>query len=79
MTAAATGDMEGLLMMLAPDATWTTDSGGKVKAIRRPVVGAKKVARVNCGDCSIRRIREGASCVMPTTWTLSPSIRNSVT
>jgi RNA polymerase sigma-70 factor (ECF subfamily) len=46
MTAAATGDMEGLLTMLAPDATWTTDSGGKVKAIRRPVVGAKKVANL---------------------------------
>jgi RNA polymerase sigma-70 factor, ECF subfamily len=42
--AAATGDIEGLLSMLAPDATWTTDSGGKAKAIRRPVVGAKKVA-----------------------------------
>ena len=46
MTAAATGDMQGLLSMLAPDATWTTDSGGKAKAIRRPVVGAKKVAAV---------------------------------
>jgi RNA polymerase sigma-70 factor (ECF subfamily) len=44
LTAAATGDMDGLLSMLAPDATWTTDSGGEVKAIRRPVVGAKKVA-----------------------------------
>jgi RNA polymerase sigma-70 factor (ECF subfamily) len=44
MTAAATGDMHGLLAMIAPDATWTTDSGGKAKAIRRPVVGAKKVA-----------------------------------
>jgi RNA polymerase sigma-70 factor, ECF subfamily len=44
MSAAATGDMEGLLSMLAPDATWTADSGGKAKAIRRPVVGAKKVA-----------------------------------
>ena len=46
MTAAATGDMEGLLAVLLPDATWTTDSGGKVKAIRRPVVGARKVAAV---------------------------------
>ena len=44
MTAPPLLDMEGLLTMLAPDATWTTDSGGKVKAIRRPVVGAKKVA-----------------------------------
>jgi RNA polymerase sigma-70 factor, ECF subfamily len=45
MTAAATGDMDGLLSMLAPDAIWTTDSGGKAQALLRPLVGAKKVAR----------------------------------
>jgi RNA polymerase sigma-70 factor, ECF subfamily len=49
LTAAATGDMDGLLAMMAPDAIWTTDSGGKAKAIRRPVVGAKKVAAVIAG------------------------------
>jgi RNA polymerase sigma-70 factor (ECF subfamily) len=49
MTAAATGDMEGLLSMLAPDATWTADSNGKATAARRPVVGAKKVANVLMG------------------------------
>lgn len=49
MTAAATGDMEGLLSMLAPDATWTADSGGKATAARRPVVGAKKVAAAIIG------------------------------
>ena len=46
MTAAATGDMAGLLAILAPNATWTTDSGGKASAARRPVVGADKVAAV---------------------------------
>jgi RNA polymerase sigma-70 factor (ECF subfamily) len=49
MTAAATGDMEGLLAMLAPDATWTADSGGKASAARRPVVGAAKVAAAIIG------------------------------
>jgi RNA polymerase sigma-70 factor (ECF subfamily) len=49
MTAAATGDMDGLLAMLAPDATWTADSGGKASAARRPVVGARKVAAVMVG------------------------------
>ncbi|BDX33387.1 putative sigma factor [Mycobacterium antarcticum] len=44
MTAAATGDIDGLLSMLAPGATWTTDSGGKAAGIRRPVVGAERVA-----------------------------------
>jgi len=49
MTAASTGDMEGLLSVLAPDATWTADSGGKATAARRPVVGATKVANVLMG------------------------------
>ncbi len=49
MTAAATGDMEGLLSMLAPDVTWTADSGGKATAARRPVVGAEKVAAIMIG------------------------------
>ncbi|MGE2688640.1 RNA polymerase sigma factor SigJ [Mycolicibacterium pulveris] len=44
MATAATGDIEQLLSMLAPDAIWTADSGGKAPAVRRPVVGAKKVA-----------------------------------
>jgi len=49
MTSAATGDMEGLLSMLAPDATWTADSGGKASAARRPVVGADRVAKAIIG------------------------------
>jgi RNA polymerase sigma-70 factor (ECF subfamily) len=49
MTAAATGDMEGLLSMLAPDAAWTADSDGKASAARRPVVGADKVAKAIIG------------------------------
>ncbi|WP_237102548.1 RNA polymerase sigma factor SigJ [Nonomuraea sp. MG754425] len=44
MSAAATGDMGELLSLLAPDATYTADGGGKVTATRRPVVGAEKVA-----------------------------------
>lgn len=46
MTAAATGALEGLLSLLAPDAVWTADSGGRTTAARRPVVGAEKVAAV---------------------------------
>ncbi|MGW0810257.1 RNA polymerase sigma factor SigJ [Nonomuraea sp. NPDC002799] len=46
MTATAGGDLEGLLALLAPDVTWTADSGGKATAARRPVVGAEKVAAV---------------------------------
>src|SRR5262249_9509169 len=43
------------------------------------VVGAKKVARVKCCDCSMSRISEGASRVTPTTCILSPWMRSSVT
>jgi RNA polymerase sigma-70 factor (ECF subfamily) len=46
MTAAHTGDMDGLLSLLAPNATWTADSDGKATASRIPIVGAKKVAAV---------------------------------
>lgn len=45
----ASGDVEALMAMLAPDATWTADSGGVVSAARRPVVGAEKVARAITG------------------------------
>ncbi|MFQ6394202.1 RNA polymerase sigma-70 factor [Nocardia sp. KC 131] len=44
MTAATTGDTDVLLSLLAQDATWIADSGGKAIASRRPVVGAEKVA-----------------------------------
>ena len=50
MTATATGDLAGLLDLLAPDVVWTADSGGKVTASRRPVVGARKVAAVLHGS-----------------------------
>ncbi|WP_030691042.1 RNA polymerase sigma factor SigJ [Streptomyces globisporus] len=46
MAAAATGDLDGLLSVLAPDVAWTADSGGKATAARRPVVGAERVAAV---------------------------------
>ena len=46
MSAASTGDVDGLMALLAPDATWTADSGGKATAARRPIVGAKKVAGI---------------------------------
>jgi RNA polymerase sigma-70 factor (ECF subfamily) len=44
LTAAATGDMDGLMALLSPDVTSIADGGGRVGAARRPVVGAAKVA-----------------------------------
>jgi RNA polymerase sigma-70 factor (ECF subfamily) len=49
LATAASGDVEALMAMLAPDATWTADSGGVVSAARRPVVGADRVARAVAG------------------------------
>ncbi|MDZ4233084.1 MAG: RNA polymerase sigma-70 factor [Dietzia sp.] len=47
--AASTGDLDGLMSMLAPDVVWTADSDGKVSAARRPVSGADRVARLLMG------------------------------
>ena len=49
LATAASGDVDALMAMLAPDATWTADGGGKVSAARNPVVGAARVARAITG------------------------------
>jgi RNA polymerase sigma-70 factor, ECF subfamily len=49
LATAASGDVEALMAMLAPDATWMADGGGEASAARRPVVGAEKVARAIAG------------------------------
>ncbi|HEU4362347.1 MAG TPA: RNA polymerase sigma-70 factor [Mycobacterium sp.] len=49
LAAAAGGDLQAMLAMLAPDVAWTADSGGKASAARRPVLGADKVARAIIG------------------------------
>jgi RNA polymerase sigma-70 factor (TIGR02957 family) len=43
--AAAGGDIEGLMAVLAPSVTLLTDGGGKARAALRPIIGASKVAR----------------------------------
>jgi RNA polymerase sigma-70 factor, ECF subfamily len=49
MAAAAGGDVQAVMAMLAPDVVFTSDSNGKASAARRPVVGADKVARFIVG------------------------------
>jgi len=44
--AAETGDLQGLLDILAPDVVFLGDGGGVVQALRTPAVGAAKVARL---------------------------------
>jgi RNA polymerase sigma-70 factor (ECF subfamily) len=47
--AAAVGDLQGLLAVLDPDVTLTSDGGGVVSAARQPVLGADRVARFMLG------------------------------
>ncbi|GAA4510433.1 RNA polymerase sigma-70 factor [Actinoallomurus oryzae] len=44
--AVETGDLQSLLDILAPDVVALSDGGGLKQAVRRPVVGARKVARL---------------------------------
>lgn len=43
------GDLQGLLDVLAPDVVMAADGGGLVQALRRPVAGAGRVAKVLAG------------------------------
>jgi RNA polymerase sigma-70 factor (ECF subfamily) len=45
LAAAVGGDVDGLLAAMSPGVVLISDGGGKVKAARRPIVGADKVAR----------------------------------
>lgn len=49
LTATRTGDLAGLLAVLAPDVVLVGDGGGHAAAARHPVVGAEKVARLVTG------------------------------
>jgi RNA polymerase sigma-70 factor (ECF subfamily) len=49
LAAAAGGDIEGLVSVLAPNVTLLTDGGGKTRAALRPITGAAKVARFMAG------------------------------
>ena len=49
LAATQRGDMQALTSMLAQDAIFTADGGGKVPAVRRPVYGRDAVAKVLIG------------------------------
>jgi RNA polymerase sigma-70 factor, ECF subfamily len=57
--AAHTGDLQGLLDVLAPDVVFLGDGGGVKQAVLRPVLGAANVARLLAGG--LRRIAETGS------------------
>jgi RNA polymerase sigma-70 factor, ECF subfamily len=45
LQACASGEMDEVLALLAPDAVSLTDGGGRVVAARRPILGAERTAR----------------------------------
>ncbi|UFQ14116.1 RNA polymerase sigma-70 factor [Streptomyces huasconensis] len=49
LRAAATGEIQALMDLLAPDVVQISDGGGKVSAARRPIVGRDEVARFVLG------------------------------
>ncbi|OZD59123.1 RNA polymerase sigma factor SigJ [Rhodococcus sp. 06-1460-1B] len=49
VAAAAGGDLDALVALLAPDITLVSDGGGRVSAARNPVRGADRVARFVLG------------------------------
>jgi len=64
VTALNTGDLQGLMDILAPDVVSVADSGGKVHgAARRPVVGADRLARYLVGGMAKAA---GAVIALPT-------------
>ena len=65
--AAAEGDVEGLVSMLAADVVAYADGGGKAFAFPRPVHGREKVARLLPGRCGERLDVPGPS--RSTSWT----------
>ena len=57
LAAVTTGDVQGLLDVLAPDVVLVADGGGVAPAARRPIAGVERVTR--CCPCSprTRRVR----------------------
>jgi RNA polymerase sigma-70 factor (ECF subfamily) len=49
LAALTTGDVHALLDVLAPDVVLVSDGGGLVPSVRRPIVGARRVAALLSG------------------------------
>jgi RNA polymerase sigma-70 factor (ECF subfamily) len=58
--AAAGGDMDALLTMLAPDVVFTGDGGGKAQAITEPMLGHERVMRFLVGILRRGRLLAGS-------------------
>jgi RNA polymerase sigma-70 factor (TIGR02957 family) len=73
IAAIRTGDVQGLLAVLAPDVVAVADGGGVVAAFRRPLHGAEAVARLLAGVARIANLEAMAVSING-----SPGIRIDV-
>lgn len=62
VAALSTGDVQGLMDVLAPDVVLIADGGGVVQAVKKPILGARKLAAV------LARAVERPDFVVRTTW-----------
>ncbi|OKI10150.1 RNA polymerase subunit sigma-24 [Streptomyces sp. CB02923] len=72
LSAAATGEVQALMDLLAPDVVVISDGGGKAAAVRRPVTGRAEVARFVLGAY---RTGTAAARVEPATYNGMPAAR----
>jgi hypothetical protein len=57
LTAVNTGDVQGLMDVLAPDVVLIADGGGIVQAARKPIVGAERLATFMASGVARRQLR----------------------
>jgi hypothetical protein len=62
MSVGTSGDLQGLLEVLAPDVVLIADGGGLVPAARKPMTGAKSVVAF------LARVADLSELVATTTW-----------
>jgi RNA polymerase sigma-70 factor (ECF subfamily) len=62
MVAISSGDVQGLVAVLAPDVLLIADGGGLVRAARKPIIGATKVLAF------LSRVADLSELVATTTW-----------
>ncbi len=84
LQACSTGDLDGLMQILAPDAVVLSDGGGKAKAALAPILGADRVARFFTGlmkkapaEMEYRRVRVNGQPGLMTT--LGGQVHNVLT
>lgn len=63
LAATAGGSLEELVSVLDPDVVWRADGGGAVTAARRPVTGARRVARLLASIHGARRVEAAPAVV----------------